>query len=216
MTPASEELQECFPDLGRILGRDQQVDVLGGLHPPPEAPADLRLRDRGEPAQLAQDPLRDGTDLAAEAAAGAPFEQRDPLENLLLGLLAEALELTNLPLLGGMLELRERFDPERLAQDAHPLGPEAGHADHLEIARRDRIDELFVELHVTGLPELGDLLGGRFADALHPGRLPLFVVCAGARGGTVTGPRRVLVRPDLEWVFPFELQEGGDLLESAG
>ena len=141
------------------------------------------------------------------------LERLDPGEDLLLGLLREALEAAERARLGRLAEVLERLDVELLVDEADGLRPEAGDREQLDEARRDLRAEPLVVGHVAGRDELRDLVADRLADARDlrrvagpVGRDEVDRAAADRVGGAVVGDR-------LERDLALDLEHVADLVE---
>lgn len=198
---------------GRPAGGHQDVDIADGLlHPAqgsrvraPDAAADVR--------QFGDELLGDLHGRADEDPALAGLLQhRDAVQDVVLGALAEALQVAQPLLPDGVDQLVDRGDAQFLVQQHGLAGAEARNPDQLAHPGRYGRPGLVDKGHAAGAQVLEDLVGDRSADvgdlaqALGiEGRDVLRVAPDGA-GGLLVGAR-------LEGLPASDRDEVGVLLE---
>src|SRR5205823_2806590 len=96
----------------RLLRGDEDVDVLHALAAATRAPGELDADRLGERAELRDELARLLARIDEQEAAARLREGPDRLEDLLLRLLAHALEARDAALLAGLLEVLDRLDLE--------------------------------------------------------------------------------------------------------
>ena len=137
----------------------------------------------------------------------------DALEDLLLGLGAEALEFGDRAGFADLLQLREVFDRELRPERADLLRAEAGDLHDLEEAGRDRRLELLVERQDAVAAERRDLVDERLAEAGDLGQPAAVDQLAEVLGQVLEDAGAGGVGADLERVLPRQFHERGDLVE---
>ena len=154
--------------------------------------------------------------LRQQEALGPALERLDAGEDLLLGLLGQALQAPQRARLCGLAEVLERLDVQLLVDEPNGLRPEPGDLQEPDEARRDLRAQALVVGHVAGRDELLDLVADRLADAGDLRRL------AGAVGGDEVdraAPDRVgraVVGDGLERDLALDLEHVADLVEDPG
>lgn len=188
---------------GVALQAGQDVDVADRLLAAPQAAGDRGADHLGvlfdEGQELGRLPPGD----VEEEAARGLLQHLDALEDVLLGLGAEALQVQQAVLLAGVLELAQVVQVELLVEDLGLLGAEAGDLQELEDARRDRAAQLQQIGALPLLHHLGDFFREARADALD-----ILDLAGGDQVGWVLGQTLqdaggVLVGADLEGVSPW-------------
>ncbi len=202
----------------RIGGGGDHVEVAERLLAPPHAAGLGHVHGSGvRPQRLHH--LADDRQSGAEQAAprlGRALALFERLEDLLLGLLAEARQRANPSLLRRLLQPRERRHAE-LAPDARRrLRPQAGKAhERCDFAGNLR-PSLGERVHLAGLDHLDDLGLDRLADARQLLRLPLQRQL-GDGGGRLADPRRrAAVGEHAKRLLPEDLGEVGQEVELVG
>src|SRR3989304_4841663 len=94
-----------------------------GAPAPPGPPAPPRGGVGGQCGPKVQG---EGEGVAQEKAAGVTAQPLDPFEDILLGLRAESLQVSDLPHATGRLQVRQGAHAEPLVNRLHLLGTEAG------------------------------------------------------------------------------------------
>ena len=153
------------------------------------------------------DPRRSASPRRPDAGPRPRFDERDALEDLLLGLLPESRQGADFPSLGGALQLREGRDLEGSCPGREPSSRRDPGRGSCRGTRGRRIGELLVELHVSGLPELGDVPRDGIADPVHLDQGPLLDERAEILGESIDRAGRVLVGANLERIVALQLEE---------
>ena len=95
------------------------------------------------------------------------LQERDPLQDVGLGLGSEPLQLGDRSRLTGRAEVGQALDPQRLPEDLDLLGTEAGNPQEGEDSRRHCLAELVISRQVPGRRQLDDLRQHGLADPRH-------------------------------------------------
>ncbi len=159
-------LLERRGERGRVRGGRDQVDVLAGLRHPPRRAGDLHAVRLGQLAQRLRQLLGRLERLCEQDPHRRTLlaELLDLGEQVLLGLLAEALHRAQLALPRRRLETLEVGDPELVVEAARGLRPEPGDPRDLDQGRRELLLQL-LGLRQRALVEQGqDLRLDRRAD----------------------------------------------------
>jgi hypothetical protein len=155
---------EEIEDRGRLLRRDEEIDVADDLLGTAQAAGAAAADDIGMAAESVEDRFG-GSERGAEMMfRGVGAAERDAFTNFDLRLLTESGEFRNLAGLAGGFEFCDSFDAEFVVQDLDLLGTDAGDLEHFQKAGRSFGPEFVVVGHVTGGDELGDFLLERFAE----------------------------------------------------
>ena len=196
---------------------DENVDVADRLLHPAVAAGDHDLPRAFGALQVRRERLRvlrgDG-----ELEALRLAEPRlDRVDDVRLGLRAEARQVADFSLARRLEELGQRVDVEGLVQRLHPLRPEAG--DLQELGDRGR--ELLLQLLEQGAgPGPDDLVDLRVEVRADPRQLREVLARRDRRrevqAQIADGARRVAVGTDAERVRLADLEQIGDVLEDAG
>jgi len=140
------------------------------------------------------------------------LHQLDAVQDVVLGLLAEAPDTTQLLGLDGLHQLVDRRHVQLLVQLHRLLRPQRGYRGERPDAGRDLRPGLVDRLHAAGPEVLDHLLRDRRADVgdlaqlldVHPGHVGVV---------PTDGPGRLLVHPCLERVLAGDQDEVGVLLQ---
>ena len=144
------------------------------------------------------------------------LHERDPLEDLGLGLGAEALELGDLARLGRGPQVGQALDLQRLVQDLDLLGPQARDPQQREDPRRRRLAQLVVGRQLAGRRKLDDLGVHRLADPGHLGQAAVGDHLREVRRQVQERLGRVVIGPAAERVLAPDLEERPHLVEDLG
>src|SRR5262249_4455266 len=139
-------------------------------------------------------------------------EEPDALEDLLLGLLAEARQLGDQVALAGHLEALDAIRPE-FEEGLHLLRTEARQPEHLDHPRRDRGAELLQVREFPSGHECADLLLEGFADAADLAELLLLDQLLEVSLELADGASAVVVGVGAECVLALDSQQSADLVE---
>ena len=115
--------------------------------------------------------------------------------------------------LGGVAQVLEILDAERLVEDADGPGPDTGHPQELHERRRHLGAEPLVERHVARRHELADLLADRGADARDLRRVAAPIPLGHVLGRVGDGVRRAVVGDRLVDQLALDLEHVADLVE---
>ena len=144
-------------------------------------------------------------------ARGVGALELNPLQNLRLRLVAEALQFRHLTGFARGLQLLDGIKAELVVHRLHLLRAETGDAQHLDEARRDGRFQFLVILQPPRRHEFRDLLLQCLADALDVAK-PVFLHHLRQRlGQRFDGARAILIRARLERILPLQFQQGADL-----
>ena len=185
---------------GRGVGRrDDDVDVAARLGEAAQRAADFDVGDARDLAQSRRQARRDGQrhgdGRARHRAVG--FEAREGLREVLLGLLAEALEATQRVGRERRAQIVERLDAQLGAQALHGLGPEALDAQQRDDAWRVLRPQCLELCDLARVEQLADLLGRALADVVDLLQVLDAEAAELAREG-IDAVRCVLVGPHAE------------------
>ena len=196
------------------FGGSQQIDVADDLLATAQAARRAATHHVGMAAQAVQDRFRHGQGVAQQMARGVLAAELDALQNLGLGLFAEAVQLRDFAVLAGLLQLFHRFDAELVVERLDFFRTQAGNAQHRDQARRDGGLEFLVIGQFAGGDQFGDFFLEAVADALD---------ALGGFGGEDLSrwPRDgfqraggVDVGARFERVFALEFEQRGDLRQN--
>jgi hypothetical protein len=214
--PLGEGLDDGF---GLVAGC-QGVHVADGGLPAADRARGLDALDALDVLEVRDDRVGQRSGLAQQLAlVGRPGEV-DVVEDVLLGLRAEALDLADLPRRRRRLEVVEGLDAEGLGERLDGLRADALDARQLVEVRGDLGAELLELLDLAGLDVLDDLRGDGLADVVDLGdgvlagegeALDGLGVLADAPGGVAVGPGLVVDVLGLEAVREL-LEQRRDLL----
>ena len=136
---------------------------------------------------------------------------RDALENLLLRLVAEAVERRHLPRLAGRFELLHGRDAKFVIQGFDLFRPKAGNAQHRHQARGDGRLQFVEVTEFSRGDEFGDLLLQRLADPFETREALLGHELFQRLGQPFNCSRAILIGARLEGIFTLQFQKGADL-----
>ena len=193
--------------------RHEEVEVADRLAGAAKRTGGLGERDLRQRAEAGEDRFGDGGRFVPAVPLAVGDTVLDALEDLLLGLGAEALELGDRAGLADLLQFREIRDGELRPERADLLGPEPGNLHDLEQAGGDRSLELLVEWQDTVAAERRDLVDQRLAQPGNVGQLASVDELAEVLGQVLKDAGAPRVRADLERVLTRQLHQGGDLVE---
>src|ERR1051326_2342276 len=150
-------------------------------------------------------------------AAAVGFAVFDSRENLLLRLLAEAVELRDATVVARLRESRDVGDPKLVSQHADFFRTESGNLQHFNQPRLDRFLQLLEKFEFSRRVQLRDFLSERFANTLHALELVRLhqsreISLLEAFEGTRTG----LISTYLEGIFPLQFEQRADLGQHVG
>ena len=191
----------------------EEVEVADGLTGTTEGTGGFSERDLRQRAQASENRLGDGGGFVPAVTLTVGDAVLDAFEDLLLGLLAEALELCDGAGFADLLKLREVFDRELRPERANLLRAEAGNLHDLEKSGGDGSLELLVERQDAVATERRNLVDQCFAQARDLGELAAIDELAEVLGHILEDAGAGGVRTDLERVLPGQLHERGDLVE---
>lgn len=197
-------------------GAGNEVDVGYGLFHSPHRTAQAGADDTGSTL----DPLQQGLGLGEDFAQASPpagsslsTQHRNPGEEFLFGLGAEALEGLQLVELTGALQVVQGADLQLLEQHLRLLGAEVGHIEQFEEVRREFCFERIEGREMAGGDQFGDLRSDALADAGQRRQLRLcdegveiFSEARDAVCGYFVGPR-------LEGILALDLEIGAHLAQ---
>jgi hypothetical protein len=146
-------------------------------------------------------------------AGGELALERDALEDLGLGLFAEAVERGDPALRTGGFKFFEGRDPKFVVQLFDLLRAETRDRKHVHKTGGNRGFQLLVVGQPAGGDEDGDLLLERVAETLHLSQALFGDERFQRFGKAFEGARGVGVGPGLEGVFALQFQEHADLLK---
>src|SRR4249920_3415022 len=159
------DLRERLHHSGRVVARDQEVEVADRLGHPPERARELDpayVLASTEPLdEVVREVHGDGHEHPTRRLAHA----LDAATDVLLGLGAEPLDLGQAALLDRLGELLDVRDPEVAVEQDRLLRTEARDRGHLANPRRDLRAQLLERLERAHPDELVDLLADRLAHA---------------------------------------------------
>ena len=136
------------------------------------------------------------------------------VEDLLLGLGAEARQVADAAVLGRLHQLLERLDVEVVPQGAYTLRSQAGNAQQRGYGGRHLLALPFQELAFAGAHDLVDLLGEILADAGNVGECgALLDQGHEVRPQLADRARRVAIGAYAERVGALDVEQVGDLVE---
>ena len=204
---------EPVHDRLRFRRGHEEVEVADRLAGAAQRAGGFGEGDLRERAESGEDRLGDGGRLVPAVTLAVGDAVLDALEDLLLGLGAEALELGDRAGFADRLQLREVLDGELRPERADLLGSEAGDLHDLEETGRDRSLELLVERQDAVAAERRDLVDERLAEPGDLGQLAAVDQLAEVLGQVLEDAGARGVGADLERVLPGQLQQGGDLVE---
>ena len=192
----------------------ENIDVAARFDAAPQAADRLHLHARRlgfqKSEQLPSDLVRVCKVVAARVALA--FFKRFQNERLLLR--SHSFDGANLTANGRPLEIIERADVKLTVQGSDCLGPDSLQVQQVEDRWRELREEFAMECGPAGVDDFPDARRQIFADAWN---LAQTVHVERDHGVWMIGDGigRVLVRPDLERVFAFYLEQIGDFGEDA-
>ena len=199
-----------------VGGGREEVDVLHGLACPPERARDLDALHPCLRRERRDDLPRDRARLRERCAGAASPPDRDALQDVVAGLVADAGDGQDLARLAHGLEAVDRVDGEPVEQEFGRLRPEAADLEQGEKAGWDLTPEGLELRDRAGLQELGD---ARREVLAHPGDLLQLAACGDGRqllrqrldtlGGTLVGAH-------AEAALAADLEQARHLAEEAG
>ena len=144
------------------------------------------------------------------------LDERDPFEDLDLGLRAEARDARDLVRLARGAEVGEALDLQLVVQGLDLLRPQTRHAQERDEAGRGLAPQGLVFGQAAGGDELGDLREHRLADARHLGERAVVEHRREVIRQRLQGLRRVVIGPATKRVLAANFQQGAHLVEDAG
>ncbi len=198
--------------LRRASGKN--VQIAAGLTPTPEAAHHRDLCVRRVFAQRSNQRRSRVMRLGREPPAGESALFFESFQDERFFLCAHSFHVADASVARRRVEVLERANSKFAVEPCDSLGPDALKMQQVEDGRRKFLQQLLVIAHRAGLDQLADLRGDVLADARQRqalGRRHL----RHSRGLVRNGLAGIPVRPDLERVLPFDLEEVADLGEDA-
>jgi len=133
-------------------------------------------------------------------------EKLDSFEDFLGAFCAETGQFGHFPLLAGLFQLFDRFDPKFLIEDLDLSGAQAGDLQQLQQTGGKLRPQLFVCLKPTGCDQFLNLLANALPDSFQPFEPAFSYKFPNRLGQGLHRSRCILVGPNFKGVFAFELQ----------
>lgn len=208
---------EALRDLVRVVRCDEQIEIADRLAPPAQAPGDADLLDAPRAPHVLDERRRMGVRFGEADAPHMRVLLGAALEDPLLERLADAADVVELAVLRCGLELLDGAEVELVVEELRTLRADAGDAHHHREAPGDLLEQLAVEIEVTGRRELADLPGQILADASELAELQRVALDDLRRGlgQRLDRSRSGPIRTDAELVLAEDLEQVGDLIEHA-
>src|SRR5579859_899617 len=153
----------------RVVRRREEVEIADRGASPAERTRRLQPSNPRHVAQPGEQLADQLVGVVEQEPGAALLDPRDSLEDALLGAGGEALEATQLPLLGGGAQLLDRADAELVVQQPDRSRTDAADPQHLEQPTGNLGTQPVVVLEAAGPCQLRELGAQRVAGAGNPG-----------------------------------------------
>ena len=151
-----------------LPGHAQQIRVLEDALAPPQAPGQLDPLEQPTALDRGHELLGNPAGFMITVQVLVLLPEGDGPQDLLLALVAEALEGQQMVLPAGVLQLADARDPQALPQQAHPFRPQAAEGQQLLEPGGKRSRKLLQNGRAAGAGQLAQHLGDSLADPLDP------------------------------------------------